>query len=81
MSVHKDSIKTIVINIISSIIFQIILMVCSGSGISIILKKQLKFLQNNMLTISFYHVVLLCICIIIFIPASNEENSHACMDI
>lgn len=67
MSEKNESIKSIAINIVSNIIFQIILMICSGSGISYILKEKIHDLQTNMLTISLFHVIALCICIIIFL--------------
>ena len=69
MSDIKESAKSIVLNLVSNIIFQIALMVFSGSGISYILLEKLNYLQNNVLTISLFHVVILCICIIIFIIA------------
>lgn len=69
MSDKKDSIKSIALNLVSSMIFQVAVMVFSGSGISYILLEKLNYLQNNVLTISLFHVVILCICIIIFIIA------------
>lgn len=69
MSDKKDSVKSIVLNLVSNIIFQVAVMVFSGSGISYILSEQLNYLQNNVLTISWFHVVILFICIIIFLIA------------
>lgn len=66
MGDKNDSVKSILINIVSSIIFQIILMVFSASGISYVLLNRLNDLQNSVLTISYLQLIILCICIIIF---------------
>lgn len=69
MSEKNESIKSIAINIVSNIIFQIILMIGSGSGISYILLEKIHHLQMNKLTISVFQMITLCICGSIFILA------------
>ena len=61
MADKNGSVKSIALNLVSNIIFQIAVMVFSGSGISYIILEKLDYLQNNVLTISLFHVVILCI--------------------
>ena len=53
--------KSIIINIISSIIFQIILIAASGSGIIYTLRKVFRSLHDNSVTISIFTLILLTV--------------------
>ncbi len=66
MKNKNENIKSIIINIISNIIFQIILVVASGSGIIYTLRKILKSLKDNTINISVLTLIILIgSCIII----------------
>lgn len=66
MKNKNENIKSIAINIISNIIFQIILVIASGSGIIYTLQKILKSLKDNTITISVLTLIILIgSCIII----------------
>lgn len=68
MKNRNDNIKTIIINILSSIIFQGILIILSSSGIIYTVRKVLKSLRDNTITISVFNlIILICSCVTITI--------------
>lgn len=86
MKIKNDNFKSIIINIISNIIFQIILIIASGSGFFYAFLKGIKSLKNNQITISLLNVVILiisCIGIIlallfIFVSKANRDKKRIC---
>lgn len=60
-----ENFKTIIINIISNIIFQVIIVVASGSGIIYAINKMLKSLKNSKVTISIFELIMLIILCVI----------------
>ena len=66
MKINNDNIKSIAVNIISNMIFQIILVCVSGSGIIYTIRHMIKSLSNNNITISILNLFILILsCIII----------------
>lgn len=66
--INNDNFRNIIINLISSMIFQIILLVISSSGIIFTVKKIFNSLRNNNVTISIFTLIMLIIsCIVITI--------------
>ena len=68
MTIKNDNFKSIIINIVSNLIFQIILIAVSSSGMIYSLQKVIHSLHDNTVTISIFNLILLilsCITIIV----------------
>ena len=80
MKIRNDNIKSIGINIISNIIFQIILILVSSSGLIYTIRQVFKSLCNNNVTISMLTLIVLIvscvfvtISIILLIKTINDK--------
>lgn len=68
MQVFNENIKSIAINIVSSIIFQLMLLFISSSGMIYTVRKTIMSLNNNKVTLSVLNlIILVCSCVTITI--------------
>lgn len=70
INVKKSDLKAIIINLISSTIFQLAIIFLSGSGFLYVINKLVKSLKHNNITITIYTLLLLvfsCITVTAFI--------------
>lgn len=66
MKINNENIKAIIVNIVSSIIFQIILLFVSSSGVVYTLNKVKGFFIQNSVTISVFTLIILVLsCIVV----------------
>lgn len=85
LKIKNENIRSIIINIISNLIFQIILILISGSGIFYTIIKGLKSLKDNSITITILNIIILIICcilitiaiVLIFVSKRNRKNTKS----